>query len=413
MTKTPEIQWKRRDGYGGPESFPEEDLAEFSVGQTKDLADKSFELFLSDGRRLDYRILDLDTLEVTDRSGKRGKKPRTAKYWAAEPARGIYFIKHDAPQDKRQTTCVVLDLNRDQVVFVHGEVPNPGEAEHRIRKTHVGGVIGTPKTAGEIQAPPFPPDLVGKRFVAEYSGRYAWELIYLNETKVAWHGLKGNPGIGDVEEYNASQLAPGIYVVSWSEDAETLAAVFLYNTNTNTITGHMWGFAPATGQYIHAPLGGRIVDSSAFGLSITNVDDADGARDARQTAKDVVLRAHYEVWNRAKYDLIDELYSPDFQAHFICGTEVRGCDGMRAFIEGHHRSFPDWTERVVDIVAEKNRVVTRYISTGTQKGDFNGIAPTGRRTEIAEVSIHKVMNGKIVEQWGFPDGLHHVQQLTG
>jgi predicted ester cyclase len=56
--------------------------------------------------------------------------------------------------------------------------------------------------------------------------------------------------------------------------------------------------------------------------------------------------------------------------------------------------------------------VTRYQSTGTHEGEFQGVAATGRKTEISEVSIHRVLNGKIVEQWGFPDGLSHMQQLT-
>ena len=69
-------------------------------------------------------------------------------------------------------------------------------------------------------------------------------------------------------------------------------------------------------------------------------------------------------------------------------------------------------EKVVDIVADGDRVVTRYISTATHEGEFQGIPATGRKIEIAEVSIHRVLNGKIVEQWGFPDGLSHVQQMT-
>jgi len=160
-------------------------------------------------------------------------------------------------------------------------------------------------------------------------------------------------------------------------------------------------------------LGGRIVDPAEFGLTHSTPNAMDDTKAVLQRNKDVVLRAHYEVWNQGKYDLIPELYSEDFACHFICGIEARGHDGVREFISKHHKSFPDWTERVVDIIAEGDRVVTRYDSTGTHKGEFAGIAPTGRETRIFEVSIHRVLNGKIVEQWGFPDGLHHYQQMTG
>jgi steroid delta-isomerase-like uncharacterized protein len=405
-------QWKRREGYGGPESFPEDELAAYAVGQTDALAGQEHSLHLSDGRVLHYAFTDRETLTATGVKGGQGFEAVDCQYTATESAPGIFFVKHGYSTNERLTTCVILDLNRHQVAVIDGEIPEEGDDDYRVRKTHVGGCIGEPPATGEIPAPSFPPDLVGKRFVADYSERYAWELIYMNGTRIAWQGLKGNPGIGDTETYDASSFAPGVYAVSWAEEAETLAAVFLYNFDARTITGHMWGYAPELKKMLHAPLGGRIVDPSEFGLRHTLPGDADTAKAVKQKNIDVVLRAHNEVWNQGKYDLIDEIYAEDFQCHFICGLEAAGQDGAREFIGAHRKAFPDWTEKVVDIIADGDRVVTRYISTGTHEGEFQGIAATGRKITISEVSIHRVLNGKIVEQWGFPDGLSHVQQLT-
>ncbi len=91
---------------------------------------------------------------------------------------------------------------------------------------------------------------------------------------------------------------------------------------------------------------------------------------------------------------------------------VSGEDGVQNFITEHREACPDWKEKVVDMIAEGDRVVTRYISTGKHLGEFQGVTATGREVSIAEVSIHRVCNGKIVEQWGFPDGLSHMQQIT-
>jgi len=248
MTAKKTDQWKRREGYGGPESFPENDLAEFAVGETKDLAGRSFSLHLSDGRVLNYSFDDITTLSMTGKDGRRKPSVKSEPYSATEAAPGIYFVKHGHRRNERLTTCLVLDTNRDQTTVITGEIPAEGDDGYRVRKAHVGGVIGKPAKDGEIQGPPFPADVVGKRFVAEYSGKYAWELIYMNESRIAWQGLKGNPGIGDTEEYHASQFAPGVYVVSWSEESETLAAVFLYNFAERAITGHMWGYAPDFGR---------------------------------------------------------------------------------------------------------------------------------------------------------------------
>jgi steroid delta-isomerase-like uncharacterized protein len=405
-------QWKRREGYGGPESFPEDELAAYAVGRTDALAGREHSLYLTDGRVLHYVFTDGETLTAEGVKGGHGFEARDCQYTATESAPGIFFLKHGYDTNERLTTCVILDLNRNQAVVIDGEIPAEGDDDYRLRKTHVGGCIGEPPAAGEIPAPSFPPDLVGKRFVADYSERYAWELIYMNETRVAWQGLKGNPGIGDTETYDASSFAPGVYTVSWSEEAETLAAVFLYNFDARTITGHMWGYAPELKKFLHAPLGGRIVDPSEFGLRHTLPGDTDTAKAVKQKNVDVVLRAHNEVWNQGNYDLINEIYAEDYQCHFICGLEAAGQEGVREFISAHRKSFPDWTEKVVDIIADGDRVVTRYISTGTHEGEFQGIAATGRKITISEVSIHRVLNGKIVEQWGFPDGLSHIRQLT-
>ena len=68
--------------------------------------------------------------------------------------------------------------------------------------------------------------------------------------------------------------------------------------------------------------------------------------------------------------LIPEIYAEDYQSHFICGLETTGQEGVLEFISGHRQAFPDWTEKVVDIVADGDRVVTHYISPGTHEDEF-------------------------------------------
>ncbi len=128
--------------------------------------------------------------------------------------------------------------------------------------------------------------------------------------------------------------------------------------------------------------------------------------------KSVVLRSETEVWSNGNLAVVDELYSPDFVCHFVVGPEWRGVEGIKAEVRRHRTSFPDWNERVDDIVAEGDKVVIRFTSTGTQRGEFGGIAPTGRTVRIQEVAIYRLVGGKIVEQWGFPDIHGLLQQLS-
>ena len=128
--------------------------------------------------------------------------------------------------------------------------------------------------------------------------------------------------------------------------------------------------------------------------------------------KALVLRSEAELWSKGNLAVADELYSPDFVCHFVVGPEWRGLEGIKGEVKRHRTSFPDWHERVDDIVAEGDRVVIRFTSTGTQRGEFAGIAPTGRKVSIQEVAIFRLVDGKIVEQWGMPD-IHGLMQQLG
>lgn len=56
-------------------------------------------------------------------------------------------------------------------------------------------------------------------------------------------------------------------------------------------------------------------------------------------------------------------------------------------------------------------VCLAYTLTGTHQGEFQGIAPTGRRIEVRGVQIGRFENGKIVERWGSTDELGIMRQL--
>ena len=127
--------------------------------------------------------------------------------------------------------------------------------------------------------------------------------------------------------------------------------------------------------------------------------------------KAVVRQQHEEVWSEGNLSLIDEIYTADFVCHFVGGQEWRGPQGVRRAVAGHRKSFPDWVEHIEDIIAEGDRVVTRFTSRGTHQGDFFEFPPTGNLVTVTEVSIYRMVDGKIAEQWGFPDQVELLRQL--
>jgi len=127
--------------------------------------------------------------------------------------------------------------------------------------------------------------------------------------------------------------------------------------------------------------------------------------------KQVVRVQHEQVWSKGDLDLIEELYTPDFVCHFLVGPDWVGRNGVREQVHAHRASFPDWHESVEQIIAEGDFVTTRFTSTGTHRGEFQGIPPTGVRVTVREVAIYRLSNGRIAEQWGFPDIMGLREQL--
>jgi hypothetical protein len=87
--------------------------------------------------------------------------------------------------------------------------------------------------------------------------------------------------------------------------------------------------------------------------------------------------------------------------------------GIRFGVGRIRTAFPDWYEQVVDVFGSGDTVASRYVSTGTHTGTFWGIEPTGRRIEIQEISIVRIANDRIVEQWCMFDDLARLQLLPG
>ncbi len=75
------------------------------------------------------------------------------------------------------------------------------------------------------------------------------------------------------------------------------------------------------------------------------------------------------------------------------------------------KPFPDEKEEILDMVAEGDKVVTRYRSTATYQGKYKDIDATGKKVVTYAVSIFKVINGKITEEWQFLDPAEVDKQL--
>jgi steroid delta-isomerase-like uncharacterized protein len=92
--------------------------------------------------------------------------------------------------------------------------------------------------------------------------------------------------------------------------------------------------------------------------------------------------------------------------------EVRGYEEARQFVSMYKTAFPDLNVTVEDAIVQGDKVVTRYTVRGTHQGEIEEFGPpTGRQVELEGITIHRIEDGKIVEEWERYDNLGILQQL--
>ncbi len=127
-----------------------------------------------------------------------------------------------------------------------------------------------------------------------------------------------------------------------------------------------------------------------------------------------VVRRHYEEgWNQKNLSTVDETHSPDTIHHDPSNpTAITGVEGIKNRLAQVIQAFPDIHFNIEDMIAEEDKVAVYWTLSGTQKGEFAGIPPTGKRIEgIQGIIIHRLSNGKIVEDKAVRDTLSMMQQL--
>lgn len=128
--------------------------------------------------------------------------------------------------------------------------------------------------------------------------------------------------------------------------------------------------------------------------------------------KELVRRSNEEIWGKGNLDFIDGYVAEDYIEHNTASPEpIRGPDGYKENVRMVRSAFPDLEVTTEDLIAEGNKVVTRYTLTGTHQGQIMGIEPTGQEVEVEGISIGKIEDGQVVEGWTNIDVMGMMQQL--
>ncbi len=128
--------------------------------------------------------------------------------------------------------------------------------------------------------------------------------------------------------------------------------------------------------------------------------------------KELLRRFYKEVYVEWDMTVADEVLSQQFVSH-DWPEGMSGPQAFRDYYSAIRSTVPDGRYEVDDLIAEGDRVVVRWRLLGTQKGEFRGIAPTGRAIVLRGIAIYRVENGKLMERWVVSDLYGVLEQIRG
>ena len=133
-------------------------------------------------------------------------------------------------------------------------------------------------------------------------------------------------------------------------------------------------------------------------------------------SKLLINRFVEELWNERRLEVADAIFGTDCVTHQLqSGVPVdavpRGPQAMKEHVAGWIASFPDLRLSIEQILSEGDRDVTQLLMEGTHQGAWLGIPATGKKVQIRMFTVHRVVEGKIVEDWVLVESLGFFQQL--
>jgi steroid delta-isomerase-like uncharacterized protein len=127
--------------------------------------------------------------------------------------------------------------------------------------------------------------------------------------------------------------------------------------------------------------------------------------------KKVIAAFVKEVINQGRLQRADDLVALDFVELDPFPGQQQGREGLKDVIGGMRAAFPDIHWVMEEMVAEGDKVVSRFTWTGTHRATFLGIPSTGRRVTVKGVVIDRLADGKMAESRMLMDALGMMQQL--
>jgi steroid delta-isomerase-like uncharacterized protein len=154
----------------------------------------------------------------------------------------------------------------------------------------------------------------------------------------------------------------------------------------------------------------RIVRTLFLFMCVGLVSLPAAAADAAAKNKAVARRVFEEIFNQGKFQVADEIYAKDFVNHGIHRNADLQED--QAAARGEKNAFPDLKMTVNLMAAEDDLVTVVWTLRGTHTGAGIGLPPTGVKLELRGITVWRIVDGKIREEWTSFDQLQAARQFV-
>jgi predicted ester cyclase len=124
-----------------------------------------------------------------------------------------------------------------------------------------------------------------------------------------------------------------------------------------------------------------------------------------------LVRRFLQAHAKGDLDTLDEMLAPDFVDHNLIPGEEPGREGYLKSTADYHAAYSDSHYVIEKQLAEGDEVVTTFAASATHdRGEWMGLVPTGKEFKALLVLIHRIVGGKIAEEWSQGSGLAELTQ---
>lgn len=127
--------------------------------------------------------------------------------------------------------------------------------------------------------------------------------------------------------------------------------------------------------------------------------------------KSVIRTFIEDVINQGRLERTDDIVIEDFVELDPLPGQAQGREGLKEAIRQMRSAFPDIRWTVDEMLAEGDKVFTRFTWSGTHEGAFLGVPATGRRITVKGMVIDRLVTGKMADSRILMDTLGLLQQL--